>query len=139
MSTNDTAEDAVKESCWIIDIFPRRVSSEFSDGFFSVESWFLKEPQRSMVNRKKLHFLLKLNCYMHFQVFKDEEEKSLLNPEPAVLRELIARHFLTIVTEKLRITSDHCETCMVLYTKSEPIPELIKELCIGEGLYFWPA
>ena len=136
---NDTAGAAVRETCWIIDIFPRRVSPEFRDVFSPVESWFLNEPQRSVVNRQKLHFLLKLNCYMHFQVFAEEEETPLLDPEPSAFRELIARHYLTILTDGLRITSDRCETCMVLYTESEAVPKLIKDLCIGEGLYIWPA
>jgi hypothetical protein len=135
----DTAEASGRETCWIIDIFPHRVSPEFGGVFSSVESWFLQERERAAVNRKKLHFLLKLNCFMHFRVFREEEETPLQDPKPAVLNELITRHYLTITADRLRILSDRCETCMVLYTEDAAVPKLIRELCIGEGLYLWQA
>ncbi|MBR2767778.1 MAG: hypothetical protein IKD68_02485 [Solobacterium sp.] len=132
-------DNNLQEHCWIIDIFPKRVSEEFNDRFSAVESWFLKEPQRSDIVLKKLHFLLKLNCYMRFQGCTDIGELGFADPGPEHLLELLTRHSLTITAERLRIRSDKDETCMVLFTDDAEVPELIRTLCVTEGWYLWPA
>ena len=79
------------ETCWIIDLFPERVSPEFNDRFSAAESYFLGA-EKDFVIRKKLHFLIRLNCYMRFQVYPDEEETPIPDPDPSLLKDLLEHH-----------------------------------------------
>lgn len=122
---------------WIIDIFPQRVPPEYHDNFSPVEAYFLKEPARSSLIEKKLHFLLKLSCYKNLEVFCEPYRTPMTFPDPLFFKEMLEEQSLFVSCDAFWIHSDHEETCMELFTEDNQVPDLIRTLCLGEGLYLW--
>lgn len=77
-------EQMLQRPVWVIDILPEQVVSCPPGKYFTVEKYFIKDPE---VIRKKRNLALKLNCYYDLEILVDDTE--LRNPSPEDLASLV--------------------------------------------------
>ena len=128
----DIIEEALKATCWVIDILPKRVPRLSQGQYRAVEQYYLKEPS---VREKQVNLLLKLNCYYDLEL--QQENRQIHNTAPELLAGLVGREYLNILVKKALIVIDHTDTYMTVFNADEELMALIRQLAESEGLFVW--
>ncbi|MBQ5804759.1 MAG: hypothetical protein IIW22_03155 [Erysipelotrichaceae bacterium] len=134
----DRIEELLERPCWVIDLLPYRVPEESAGQYFTVEEYFLKDPQNRRLRQCFVQILLKLNCYYDFLVYLNDKETAE-NPSPEQLEEMILqnRDIVDIVLEEAMIVVRHDDTYMSVYDPDERLLEILKPLAAVNGLFLW--
>ncbi len=125
-------DEMLTKPCWIIDMLPERVPENSPGQFFTIEKFFLRDPD---LRRKQTDLLLKLNCYYDLTLVRDEGD--ITNPAPEKLAELIGREYLNILIGDALIAADNTVIHMTLFGPDEQMLDLIRKLASAEGLFVW--
>lgn len=126
-------DELLQENYWIIDILPKQVPKDSAGQYFAIEEYFLKEPQLSVVKKKHLALLLKLNCYLDFLF----EEEQVCNPKPEQMAAWVRERYLNIRVKDSLLVSQPDETFLVLYDPDADLLEMVRTLAAAEGLFVW--
>lgn len=138
---NIVVERLIEQPHWVIDLLPERVSQDSSGQFFTVERYYLEEPQHTCLCHRFADVLLKLNCYHDLLVSHDGEW--VKNPDPATLATWLNEslgngHLCALVDDgESLITASGGDTHMTLYGPSPALLELVGKLATASGLFLW--
>jgi len=156
-------DEILEKPCWVIDILPERVPEDSEGQYFTIEKYYRREPQVSLLRRKFADVVLKLNCYYDISVIGDfneavrmadsEEAADLVvaaavagaevNPAPSDLAGLfegpgtVSCVRVMIGGEDTLIVSDKDDTYMAVYNPSERLLGLVSRIAEAEGLFVW--
>ena len=125
-------DELLMKPYWIIDILPEQVPENGPGHFFTIEKYFLHDPE---LRRKQTDLLLKLNCYFDLTLIRDEAE--IKNPAPEKWTDLIGREYLNVLIGDALITADNTDTYMTLFGPGEKLLKLTRKLAAAEGLFVW--
>ena len=141
---NHIIDKLLEKPCWVIDFLPRQVPNDESGQFFKVENLLLQPPHINRLYGKFATLLLQLNCYCDFDLFMNDDDEWMFNPEPeyllnAVNRVLEQKQHLVVFIEStstlLTLSSD--DTHMSIYNPSDDILPLLHQLASAQGLFLW--
>ena len=118
---------------WIIDILPKQVPANSTGQYFAVEDYYLKETQLAKIKKKHIDVVLKLNCYREISL----DEDTTVNPSPEQIAEAMRSRYVCIRFGDAMIVSQKDDTYLTLYNPDEELLQLVRTLCVGEGLYVW--
>ncbi len=126
--------------CWVIDFLPEQVPADSPGQYFPVEAYLLKAPRQQLLRQRWAGLLLRLSCYLDFQVFTPDETESWDNPDPETLVSLItgAGQDLCILLpdEDALITLNREDLYMTVWHPSGSLRKLLEQLAHAEGLFF---
>lgn len=140
MSDNEELIDKYLEKpYWVIDFLPKQVPENSRGQYFSIENYYLGEPQYGLLLQKFVHILTKLNCYEDFLVFHSSGEW-VNNPAPQTLEKWVkGRKPLFVLMESqdtlLAINGD--DLYITLYNPNEEVLQLVSPMAASEGLFLW--
>ena len=72
---------------------PKQVPRDAPGQYFSIEQYYLTEPQRSAIKQKHIHTILKLNCYRALLLGEEPE----VNPSPEEIAAKMLRQYVCIL------------------------------------------
>lgn len=142
MSYDEKVEVFLEMPYYVVDFLPVLVEKDSDGQFFEVEEFFLSEKAEQM-SICFAELLLKLNCYVDFQVSLNGEGVWEENPKPVKLYENILKYrkkckFINIIMEKedsmIQVNRD--DLYLTVFHPSEKIKMLLSALCVGYGLFF---
>ena len=134
VAVNDEIEkiEALLEAPYcIIDILPKQVQEDSGGQYFSIEKYFLTEPQHSSIKQRHANVILKLNCYMN--IFVEGE----INPNPKSIVKAVKTRHIDVVLDNALITNEPDDTYMTVYNANEELLELLTSIATSEGLFVW--
>ena len=139
---NDDFNEVMKQSCWIIDIMPKRVPEAFYLQYQSTAAYFKDHSRFIDILRRFAQVLIKLNCYYEISVQIGFHDVEYLNPEPDFLTEqfLKGQRIQVLIHEtKTLIDYDYDDLWMSVFSADQDTLELIRCISASEGFCFWKA
>ena len=137
-------EALLEKPYWIVDILPKQVPENSEGQYFKVEQYYLR--RLSLLCRKYVDMLLKLNCYFDINVSHDGE-RWVSNPEPesfvqwigACLSETPTESslFVTLLSGEVLLVLERDNTSMTVYNPTEDVLGVICQLAASEGQFVW--
>ena len=129
----DRIEPYFERPYWVVDILPVQVPAYSPGQYFAVEEYYLQERRLSVLRRKYLELLLKLNCYF------DMETAEGMNIRPEALEELVMSRavYALFEEEHTLCVLNYDDTNMTVYDPSERFRGILELLAGAEGLFFW--
>ena len=134
-------EALLEREVWVIDALPRQVPANSAGQFFAIEHTLLTPPRSTKLRKKFVDVLLRLNCYVDFDVWKEELDGPARNPAPDELERWVEedREALSIVLsgEDALIVVPTESTCMALHNAAPDLLSLITCIAQASGLFVW--
>lgn len=127
---------------WVIDFLPMQVPQDSTGQFFTVEQYYLQEPQHERLCRRFVDVLLKLNCYYDLLVSRNDGDEWLY-PDPRMLEKWLMEsmnngHMCVLINDgEALITASGGDTNLTLYNPSPTLLELVRQLATAAGLFIW--
>lgn len=127
---------------WVIDFLPMQVPPDSTGQFFTVEQYYLQEPQHERLCRQFVDVVLKLNCYVDLLVSRNNGDEWLY-PDPRMLEKWLMEsldngHMCVLINDgEALITASGGDTNLTLYNPSPPLLELVSQLASAAGLFLW--
>ncbi len=136
---DELIEQLLEKNNFVVDLLPKQVPSDSKGEFFAVERFFLTEPQLSEMRKRFMNIILKLFCYFPMKVRDLTSGNDICSPEPEDIAALVYSdpHDILILIEETLITLNKDDICMTMYSPSESILTLTKQLAYAEGMFLW--
>ena len=128
-----TVEELLQAPYWIIDILPEQVPKDSPGQYFTIEDYYLQEPQLSLIKQKHINVILKLNCYRDISLDEDGEA----DPPPEQIARIMRERYVYIMVDESMILSEPDDTHLTLFDPDDRLLCLMKALAQGEGLFMW--
>lgn len=128
-----TIEELFRSPYWIVDILPAQVPKGSPGQYFTVEKYYLRDPQLAEIKQKHINFILKLNCYRDISI----EEKAETNPSPERIADEMRKRDLCIMIDDSMVLSEKDDTHLTVFNPDPQLLELAKAIASGEGLFVW--
>ena len=123
----------------VIDILPERVPAGGPGQYFAVEKYWLEPARLAGLYRRFTDILLKLNCYVDFQVYLAEDDRPVFNPAPEQLASRIISEkkdlLILLPEENALITLNRGDLYMTVYNPTESLLKRLESLASAEGLF----
>ena len=134
-------EGLLEKPYWVVDFLPYQVPQDSRGQFFTVEGYYLEEPQYDRLCRQFTDVLLKLNCYHDLHVNHGDEW--VKNPKAETLAVWVVEslhngHLCILVDDaEALITVSGGDTNITIYNPSDDLLRLVQKLASATGLYLW--
>ena len=128
---------------WIVDVLPEQVPRDAPGQYPAAESYYLTEPQYSLLRGKYAQILIRLNCYFDLRLASGDGEKWELNPAPRTLARAFAESGMTdrvlVLAEPgpSLLVWNGDDTWMTVYDPTPALLRLLRPLAASEGLFLW--
>ena len=139
---NKIVERLLEAPYWVIDFLPMQVPQDSTGQFFTVEQYYLQEPQHERLCRRFVDVLLKLNCFYDLLVSRNDGDEWLY-PDPRMLEKWLMEsmnngHMCVLINDgEALITASGGDTNLTLYNPSPALLELVRQLATAAGLFIW--
>ena len=138
-------ESCLKKPVFVIDLLPERVPQGSRGQYFSIENYWYDSKTVKKLGGKFFRILLKLNCYCDLDVCLGDE--AVRNPEPAKMQAMIRtcrerkRETLWVLVNEDEAMIMLCgdDLFLSVYGPDEKLQQLLGQLSLAEGLFFWDA
>lgn len=142
-SYDERIEELLEGPYWIADILPEQVPAETGGQYPAVDRYFRQPERLAAIHRRQAEILLRLNCYQEMVASFDGGESWERNPEPegfaARLSALPSQaDFRALFPgRKAMIGIDPEDTWMTVWCPEPDFRQMIRQLALGEGFFFW--
>ena len=139
---DEITERLLLQPYWVIDLLPKQVPQDSRGQFPAVEQYYLTGPRHECLCRRFADVLLKLNCYHDLTVNRGGDDW-VKNPEPATLAAWLTEalqhgHLCALIDDgEALITASGGDIGLTLYSPSDDLLELTRQLATASGLYLW--
>lgn len=143
MDLNHQIDLCLEKPCWVVDLLPRRVEGDSPGQYFAVENYWRRPEHLAELYRRFADLLLKLNCYVDYQV--SFRQGWVSNPPPETLAAWVAecaqgeKDYMNIILEdgESMVIVNGDDLYLSLYGLSKELLELMRALAGAAGLFLW--
>ena len=128
-------ENLLENTCWIIDVLPRRVSKTRAKQYSDLEKVLLRSEE---LIKKHYNIILKLNCYYKLKLVNCDGEE-LGEAEPEKLSKYVGHKPMYLLCTNSLIALDPDDMHMILYNPSRMLLSTVKQIVSSEGMFLWKS